>query len=89
MALGTWEARVVAFVLGCGIGVLLRMLWVIAIVSYRTVRGDTFEDDENAQYALLYEAPEEEIVVAPPQYILVDEKAPVVIESTKPTTTDA
>ncbi len=39
MNLGRWEGRAVAFVIGCGIGVLLRMFWVLAVVSFRTVRG--------------------------------------------------
>lgn len=39
MNLGRWEGRAVAFVIGCGIGVLLRMIWVLALVTFRTVRG--------------------------------------------------
>ncbi|KAI0266938.1 hypothetical protein BC834DRAFT_871663 [Gloeopeniophorella convolvens] len=40
MSLGPWEGRVVAFVLGCGIGVLLRMLWVLAVLSVRAFRSN-------------------------------------------------
>jgi hypothetical protein len=37
-ALGPWEGKVVAFVLGCGIGVLLRMVWVLSVIAYRPSR---------------------------------------------------
>ncbi|KAJ7249706.1 hypothetical protein C8J57DRAFT_1079490 [Mycena rebaudengoi] len=39
MSLGRWECGADAFVLGCGRGVFLRMLFVILLVSYRAVRG--------------------------------------------------
>jgi len=39
MMLGPWEGRIVAFVLGCGIGVLLRMVWVMAVLLVRGARG--------------------------------------------------
>ncbi|TRM70412.1 hypothetical protein BD626DRAFT_477377 [Schizophyllum amplum] len=72
MTLGPWEGRAVAFVLGCGIGVLLRMLWVLAVVSYRTVRGGSDE----AEYQIVCEQMDdaENIVVPPPNYTLSDEK---------------
>jgi hypothetical protein len=70
MALGPWEGRAVAFVLGCGIGVLLRMVWVMCIIAYRLVKGGR---DEGADYAvLIFEQDPEDLVVAPPQY--TDEK---------------
>lgn len=37
--LGTWEGRAVAFVLGCGLGVLIRMFWVFALLFIRASRG--------------------------------------------------
>ncbi|KII92219.1 hypothetical protein PLICRDRAFT_172334 [Plicaturopsis crispa FD-325 SS-3] len=75
MALGPWEGRAVAFVLGCGIGVLLRMIWVMAIVTYRIFRG---ENEEDAEYTeLVFEQDAEDIVVPPPQYQYSDEKAEV------------
>jgi len=40
MMLGPWEGRIVAFVLGCGIGVLLRMFWVMAVLLVRGNRGE-------------------------------------------------
>ncbi|KAH9969324.1 hypothetical protein BGW80DRAFT_1335597 [Lactifluus volemus] len=39
MSLGPWEGRIVAFVLGCGIGVLLRMSWVLTVLVMRAFRG--------------------------------------------------
>ncbi|KAF5377346.1 hypothetical protein D9757_007992 [Collybiopsis confluens] len=78
MTLGPWEGRAVAFVLGCGLGVLLRMLWVLTVVSYRTIRGteDEDEDEEIAYIPVFNQQDAEEIFVAPPVYIL-DEKAPL------------
>jgi len=39
LALGKWEGRAVAFVIGCGLGVLLRMVWVMAVLVVRGFRG--------------------------------------------------
>jgi len=75
MTLGPWEGRAVAFVLGCGLGVLLRMLWVLTVVSYRTMRG-TDEVQEISYIPVVNQQDAEEIYVAPPVYI-VDEKAPL------------
>ncbi|KAI0249644.1 hypothetical protein BJV78DRAFT_658455 [Lactifluus subvellereus] len=72
MSLGPWEGRIVAFVLGCGIGVLLRMFWVLAVLLVRAFRGTP--------------APEEDIIfvytedVAPP-YRENDEKKAIVIDT--------
>jgi len=75
MTLGPWEGRAVAFVLGCGLGVLLRMLWVLTVVAVRTIKGgDSQEDDSYVPVPNQYDA--EEIFVAPPVYI-IDEKAEV------------
>lgn len=77
MSLGPWEGRAVAFVLGCGLGVLLRMFWVFTVVAYRTVRGNSQEQEESYDYIpVLNQLDAEEIFVAPPVYI-VDEKAPL------------
>jgi len=62
MALGPWEGRAVAFVLGCGIGVLLRMIWVIAVVGYRYASGQGLE----CSYARVLVLPVED--VPPPRY---------------------
>jgi len=77
MALGPWEGRAVAFVLGCGIGVLLRMVWVMGVVLARTISGSRSDDAPEA----VFDADAEEILVAPPQYSqFPDEKAPAVVE---------
>ena len=87
MNLGRWEGRAVAFVIGCGIGVLLRMFWVLAVVSFRTVRGP------RAGYvpvstSIMEESDDEMVVSAKspkadlPKYLyLVDEK--IVVEESK------
>jgi hypothetical protein len=74
MSLGPWEGRAVAFVLGCGLGVLLRMLWVLSVVTYRAIKGQS--EDETEYVPVLNQLDAEEIFVAPPVYI-VDEKAPL------------
>ncbi|ESK89766.1 hypothetical protein Moror_16828 [Moniliophthora roreri MCA 2997] len=81
MSLGPWESKAVAFVLGCGIGVLLRMIWVLAVVSYRAISGSG--NSTEAEYFNEYMALDaEEIFVAPPEYRL-DEKVPIVDEGPK------
>ncbi|KAH7889033.1 hypothetical protein F5I97DRAFT_1857699 [Phlebopus sp. FC_14] len=70
MALGPWEGRAVAFVLGCGIGVLLRMFWVLSVLAYRTIRGEREEVTDHAYIVLEQDA--ENLYVPPPQY--TDEK---------------
>lgn len=72
MALSLWEGRAVAFVLGCGIGVLLRMFWVMSVLAYRTVRGD--RADEAGGY-IMFEHDAENNFVPPPEY--TDEKVKV------------
>jgi len=81
MALGPWEGRAVAFVLGCGLGVLLRMVWVMTLISYRLIRGgnaardtegDITQGDMYYEGVVLFETDAEESLPAPPQY--VDEK---------------
>ncbi|TFY73035.1 hypothetical protein EWM64_g10977 [Hericium alpestre] len=71
MLLGPWEGRAVAFVLGCGIGVLLRMVWVLTVLTYRTIRGTSREEPEVIYHQIVFEDAED-ISVAPPQY--TDEK---------------
>jgi hypothetical protein len=80
--LGAWEARAVAFVLGCGIGVLLRMFWVLGVVFYRTIRTES----ERAPTVYLVDGNslEAEHLLSmhgdvPPQYVYdVDVKYPIV-----------
>ncbi|OAX36219.1 hypothetical protein K503DRAFT_850990 [Rhizopogon vinicolor AM-OR11-026] len=75
MALGRWEGRAVAFVLGCGIGVLIRMFWVMSVLAYRTIRGDRTEEDTLDHGYIMFEHDAENIFVAPPEY--TDEKVKV------------
>ncbi|KAK7001428.1 hypothetical protein R3P38DRAFT_3049070 [Favolaschia claudopus] len=78
LSLGPWEGRAVAFVLGCGIGVLLRMVYVLLLVSYRFMFRSPRSSAEEDEYTLLEHEDEldaEEIFVAPPMYTYpVDEK---------------
>ncbi|KAJ3785934.1 hypothetical protein GGU10DRAFT_312075 [Lentinula aff. detonsa] len=74
MTLGPWEGRTVAFVLGCGLGVLLRMLWVLTVVTYRTIRGDS-STQQSLYVAIPNQYDAEEVFVPPPVYV-VDEKIP-------------
>ncbi|KAF9449636.1 hypothetical protein P691DRAFT_812046, partial [Macrolepiota fuliginosa MF-IS2] len=81
MALGPWEGRAVAFVLGCGIGVLLRMFWVLSVVTCRSICGD--RDDGYIQVAVIEEHLDaEDIAVPPPTYTIVDEKDQVKAKDT-------
>jgi hypothetical protein len=57
------------FTPGCGIGVLLRMVWVMGIIAYRMIRG---ERDEESDYTAIVFEQHAEYVAPPPQYI--DEK---------------
>ncbi|KAK2464355.1 hypothetical protein APHAL10511_003812 [Amanita phalloides] len=69
MSLGPWEGRIVAFVLGCGLGVLLRMLWVLSLVTIRAIRGRRTEQTEYHHIIHEYED-----LSPPPTYVYVDEK---------------
>jgi len=81
MNLGRWEGRAVAFVLGCGIGVLLRMLFVFAVVMYRAVKGQRSEEQHEYSQITIIEEIVESPKSSPPAY--VDEKVPVVVETVK------
>lgn len=71
---------VVCFV-GCGIGVLLRMFWVLTVVAYRTIRGE--RDDEYTQVAVIEEYVDaEDIAVPPPTYTISDEKEEIKAKDT-------
>jgi len=75
-SLGPWEGRAVAFVIGCGLGVLMRMLFVLAIVAVRAVKGRNADDEEVEYREIILVTDATEIVAAPPQYKYVDEKRP-------------
>lgn len=78
-ALGPWEGKVVAFVLGCGIGVLIRMVWVLAVITYRSINGGREPENTQTEYSFVLDQsdmePAEVIFVAPPSYADSDEKA--------------
>ncbi|KAF9814075.1 hypothetical protein IEO21_05315 [Rhodonia placenta] len=79
MALGPWEGRAVAFVLGCGIGVLLRMIWVLGVVLVRAVSyGRQSEEHDNVETIFVMASDAEEILVPPPQY--TDEKVAYIVD---------
>jgi hypothetical protein len=71
--LGPWEGRSVAFVLGCGIGVLLRMFWVLAVVSYRAIKCTNDDDNEYTEIVFVEEVEE----LPAPAYTASDEKAEI------------
>lgn len=75
MNLGRWEGRAVAFVLGCGIGVLLRMFWVLAIVTYRAIKGQREDEHEYEHVTIIEEYDDMPALISPPAYTYpVDEK---------------
>ncbi|KAF8149387.1 hypothetical protein B0H34DRAFT_785387 [Crassisporium funariophilum] len=91
MNLGRWEGRAVAFVLGCGIGVLLRMFWVLTVVAYRAMKGRRDEDEvEYSQITIIEDFEDaEEIHSPPPNYTYpVDEKADIKVDAPKAYTTN-
>lgn len=70
------------FFIGCGIGVLLRMFWVLAIVGYRSLRSSR-NGDEYLSISTMeeYDSDDETVApipsakVEPPKYVyIVDEK---------------
>jgi len=77
MSLGPWEGRAVAFVLGCGIGVLLRMFFVMAVLTYRMIKGQRSPSEDEHEYTVI-DIDAEEIFVAPPQYTYPVEKTDAV-----------
>jgi len=76
MMLGPWEGRAVAFVLGCGLGVLLRIAYLALLLTYRAIRGTEQQEEETA----------EEYLVPPPifDYQYIDEKQPILFEADIP-----
>jgi len=66
--LGKWEGRAVAFVFGCGLGVLLRIVYVFAVLLVRSCRGKADEDEGEVEY-IVFEADN-----APPAYLTAEEE---------------
>lgn len=56
------------------------MIWVMAIISYRMIKGEREEDSEYA--VLVFEQDAEELVLPPPQY--TDEKVEAVDNKSPP-----
>ncbi|KAJ7162327.1 hypothetical protein C8R46DRAFT_1353293 [Mycena filopes] len=77
MSLGPWEGRVVvSFSVSCDIGVLLRMFYVMAVLSYRMIKGPRPGSEDEDEYTFIDSLDAEEIFVAPPTYTYpVDEKS--------------
>jgi len=68
--LGRWEGRAVAFVIGCGLGVLLRIVYVFAVLFFRSIRGKSDEDEEVAVEYIVFESDGS----APPSYPTAEEE---------------
>ena len=62
---------------GCGIGVLLRMFWVLAVVSYRAFKGQREEDHEYS-HVITIEEYEGSAAPLPPYTYPADEKVEIV-----------
>lgn len=52
---------------GCGIGVLLRLFWVLTVLAYRTVRGEPDDIAVHDEY-IVFDPHRETVFVAPPGY---------------------
>jgi hypothetical protein len=63
--------------IGCGIGVLLRMFWVFAVVMIHVVGGNRI-----SQYTPV-PVRAEDLMVPPPNYVFEDVKTPVVVGDVK------
>ncbi|KAI0663665.1 hypothetical protein C8Q70DRAFT_373023 [Cubamyces menziesii] len=92
MVLGPWEGRAVAFVLGCGIGVLLRMVWVMVLVTARAIRGpsrrSSIDSAHDGYDIVVFDEDAEEILVPPPQYTVVVNSEAVPVSADEKTRTD-
>jgi len=75
MSLGRWEGRAVAFVFGCGLGVLLRMFWVLTVISYRLIRGSKEEEPKYTEIIVVEDYEDAPEYTVTPSYTYTDEKA--------------
>ncbi|PPR00094.1 hypothetical protein CVT24_008996 [Panaeolus cyanescens] len=66
MNLGVWEAAAVSFVLGCGIGVLLRMFYVLTVLAIRSFKGHNDDEIQYAEITIIEDYDDEEHVTSPP-----------------------
>jgi len=67
--LGKWEGRAVAFVIGCGLGVLIRIVYVFAILFVRSCRSKPDEEELPVEYVVF-----ETDAPAPPFYLSAEEE---------------
>jgi hypothetical protein len=71
LTLSPWEGRALSFVVGCGIGVLLRMLYVFSVLAYRCffvqprLRPEDRQEEERAP-ATDATAEQQPLMQAPP-----------------------
>ncbi|KAF8057460.1 hypothetical protein FPV67DRAFT_1786441 [Lyophyllum atratum] len=72
---GPWEGRAVTFVLGCGIGVFLRMFWVLASVLYRLIKGPKEDENKYTEIFVVEEYEDGAAAPAPPTYTYSNENA--------------
>jgi len=54
MSLGPWEGRIVAFILGRGIGVLVRMFFILMVLFVHAFRGNNILEPEEKTTILVY-----------------------------------
>jgi len=73
--LGPWEGRAVAFVLGCGMGVLIRMFFVFVVLLVRARRSSASATEAEDE--------EEATEQTPPRYSS-DEKGPLILFAPAP-----
>jgi len=69
LTLSPWEGRALSFVIGCGIGVLLRMLYVFSVLAYRCFLVQPrlrLEDRQEEELAPAADATVQPLVHAPP-----------------------
>ena len=64
---------------GCGIGVLLRMVFVLAVVMFRAVKGRRGEEQHEYSQITIIEEIVDNPNNSPPSYL--DEKVPIVDET--------
>jgi len=74
LTLSPWEGRALSFVVGCGIGVLLRMLYVFSVLAYRCflaqprLRLEDRQEEERAPAADVTAEEPSSIQTPPPEY---------------------
>jgi hypothetical protein len=74
LTLSPWEGRALSFVVGCGIGVLLRMLYVFGVLAYRCffaqprLRCEDRQEEERAPAAGATTEQQPLLQAPPPEY---------------------